>query len=299
MLSGPVVTLRVIGAMLVWLAPQAVLLGAWSLTDLFRPDLTGQFVDAPVREAALVIPSAVAIAAVMLYTRWVDGRPARTLGLDRDRAVGRWVRGAAIGALMMGFVVLVWLTLIDGANWTLNPDLGRASLGLLAGVLAFMVQGPSEEILFRGYILQIVTARWDLRWGIGISALLFAVLHVENASFGLLPFVNLILFGAAMAAYKLLLDDDQLWGVFAIHSVWNWLQQDVFGLENSGFASPIANTLFHVEPNRALPDPIWGGGFGPEGTLATTLVLLALLVHVRRQAARETSVLPARRSRSV
>jgi hypothetical protein len=109
---------------------------------------------------------------------------------------------------------------------------------------------------------------------------------VANASFGLMPLLNLILFGVATGAYKLLIDDDQLWGVFAIHSVWNWLQQDVFGLENSGNASPIANTLFHVEPNRALPDPIWGGGFGPEGTLAATLVLAALLarvvVHVRR-----------------
>jgi hypothetical protein len=97
----------------------------------------------------------------------------------------------------------------------------------------------------------------------------------------------------ATGAYKMLVDEDQLWGVFAIHSVWNWLQQEVFGLENSGNASPIANTLFHVEPNRQLPDVIWGGGFGPEGTLAATLVLLALVVRVVLHARRRSqSVMP-------
>jgi membrane protease YdiL (CAAX protease family) len=200
---------------------------------------------------------------------------------------------------MMGFIVLVWYTLVDGATWSTNADLGRATLALLAGLAAFLVQGPSEEILFRGYILQIVSARYSLAWGIGVSAVLFAALHVANASFGLVPLINLTLFGAATAAYKTLIDDDQLWGVFAIHSVWNWLQQDVFGLENSGLASPIANTLFHVEPNRELPGPIWGGGFGPEGTVAATLVLLALLVRVILHVRRDTSVRPVRRTRSV
>jgi uncharacterized protein len=221
-----------------------------------------------------------------------------SLGLQRQGAVGRWLRGAAIAALMMGCIVLVWYTLVDGATWSMNPDLGRARLALLAGLGAFLIQGPSEEILFRGYILQIVTARYGLTWGVGVSAGLFTLLHVLNASFGLMPLINLFLFGAATAAYKMLLDDDQLWGVFAIHSVWNWLQQDVFGLENSGLASPIANTLFHVEPNKQLPDPVWGGGFGPEGTLAATLVLLALLVRVILHVRRDTSVLPLRRTRS-
>jgi CAAX protease family protein len=302
-LDGRVVALRIVGAILAYLVGSVMLTGPLLLVVFLRPDLAAGVVDSPLREASLVVPTTGGIVAVLLYTRRVDGRPIRTLGLEPAGVAGRWLRGAAIAALMMGFVVLVWYTLLDGANWTVNADLPRAGLSLTLGLLAFVVQGPSEEILFRGYILQIVTARWDLRWGIGVSAVLFAVLHGLNASFGLLPFINLLLFGAATAAYKMLLDDDQLWGVFGIHTIWNWLQQMVFGLENSGSASPIADTLFHVEPNRALPDPIWGGGFGPEGTLATTLVLLALLarvlLHVRRQADRDSSVLSVTGERSV
>jgi hypothetical protein len=86
----------------------------------------------------------------------------------------------------------------------------------------------------------------------------------------------------ATALYKLRVDGGQLWGVFAIHTVWNWLQQVVFGLPNSGNASVADNTLFSVQPNLALPDVVWGGGFGPEGTLAATLVLGALIVAIVR-----------------
>jgi membrane protease YdiL (CAAX protease family) len=253
---------------------------------LLEQEVPSELINSPLVEAALIVPSVGGILAVLVFTTRVDRRPVVSLGLERDGARARWLRGAAIASLMMGFVVLVWYTLLDGARWSTNPDLGRATVGLLAGAAAFLVQGPSEEILFRGYILQIVTARWSLAWGVGVSAILFGVLHAENASFGVLPLLNLVLFGVATGVYKMLVDDDQLWGVFAIHTVWNWLQQVVFGLENSGNASLVANTLFHVEPDRHLPAAVWGGGFGPEGTLAATLVLALLVgrvaLHVRR-----------------
>jgi uncharacterized protein len=271
------VALRVVGVILCYLVASVVLTLPVLLVE---QGARAELFNSPLSEAALLVPSLAGILAVLAFTARIDHRPIVSLGLERAGALGRWLRGAAIGALMMGSIVLVWYTLLDGAVWSLNPNLGRAGLALLAGLVAFLVQGPSEEILFRGYILQIVSARWNLTWGIGVSAVLFAAAHVANTSFGLLPLLNLVLFGVATGAYKMLIDDDQLWGVFAIHSVWNWLQQDVFGLENSGNASPIANTLFHVEPNRQVADVVWGGGFGPEGTLAATLMLLALLVGV-------------------
>jgi hypothetical protein len=141
-----------------------------------------------------------------------------------------------------------------------------------------MIQGPAEEVLFRGYVLDNARARWGVWWAVAISSVSFSLLHATNPAFGVLPFVNLTLFGVATALYKLRWDNGQLWGVFAIHSLWNWLQQVVFGLPNSGNASSLENTLISVHPNIGLPDPISGGGFGPEGTLGATLVLAILIV---------------------
>jgi membrane protease YdiL (CAAX protease family) len=225
-----------------------------------------------------------ALCAVLALWRKLDRRPLAALGLAGPPRVVRqqWLRGAGVGVLMMGAIVLGWYTLVDDAGWSTNPDVGRAAIALVVGFVGFVIQGPSEEVLFRGYVLENVRRRWGVAWAIAVSALAFAAMHAFNASFGVLPFVNLVLFGVATAVYKLRVDGGQLWGVFAIHSVWNWLQQVVFGLPNSGNPSAADNTLFSVQPNIALPDAFWGGGFGPEGTLAATLVLIGLVAAAAR-----------------
>ena len=226
---------------------------------------------------ALGIAEAAALGSVLLFWHWVDARPLRELGLRRHGAVRRWLKGAAIATLMMGFVVLVGYTLLDSATWDVNSDALKATAAVLFGLVGFLIQGPAEEVLFRGYILENVRDQWGVRWAVGVSAVAFSLFHAANPGFGPLPFINLALFGVGTALYKLYVDDDQLWGVFGIHTVWNWLQQVVFGLPNSGNASVPDNTLFSITPNTSMPDVFWGGGFGPEGTVAASLVLLALL----------------------
>ena len=227
--------------------------------------------------ASLGVAEGLALLAVLGVWVLVDRRPVAQLGLRRGRAARRWLTGALIATLMMGFVVLVGYTLVDGAAWAVNPDASRATFVLVAGLIGFAVQGPAEEVLFRGYVLENLKDQWGGAIAVLVSSVAFAVFHAANPAFGLLPLINLFLFGVATALYKLRLDDNQLWGVFAIHTVWNWLQQVVFGLPNSGLASTPGNALFTVTPPSDLPAALSGGGFGPEGTLASTLVLLALM----------------------
>lgn len=225
----------------------------------------------------LALAEGAALSVVLLVWRFVDGRTLRQLGLQPTGATRKWLRGASVAMLMMGFIVLAWYTLLDSAGWYVNPDPVRATVVLIGGLVGFFIQGPAEEMLFRGYIFENVRATWGLRWAVIVSAVSFGLFHARNPAFGPLPLVNLLLFGVATALYKVRVDDGQLWGVFAIHTVWNWLQQVVFGLPNSGVASVAGNALFTLTPNTSLPDAIWGGGFGPEGTLAATFVLLALI----------------------
>jgi membrane protease YdiL (CAAX protease family) len=278
-----VVVARVVGATLAYLA----VLSAAAILLYFVGLL---LVPAPAQGSfalvSLGVAEGAALAAVLLVWRRVDRKPIRQLGLQRHGAPRRWLRGAVVAAAMMGFIVLAWYTLLDGAAWAINPDPVRAAVVLVGGWLGFLIQGPAEEILFRGYLFENLAAKWGLWWAVSVSSLAFGVLHAFNPHFGPLPFVNLVLFGVAMALYKVRVDDGQLWGVFAIHTVWNWLQQVVFGLPNSGAASVADNALFTISPNTALPEPIWGGGFGPEGTLGASLVLAALIGAMLRRPAR-------------
>jgi membrane protease YdiL (CAAX protease family) len=280
---GIVVVARVVGAMLAYLA---VLFSAEiGLLFLVGLAVVPGPAQGPFALVSLGIAEGAAFAVVLLVWRLVDRRPVRQLGLERGDARRKWLRGAGAAAVMMGFVVLAWYSLVDGAKWDVNPSLLRAGVVLVGGLIGFVIQGPAEEILFRGYILENLAAKWGLRWAVIVSSLAFGLLHAPNPNFGLLPFVNLVLFGVATALYKVRVDDGQLWGVFGIHTIWNWLQQVVFGLPNSGLASVADNALFTITPNVSLPEPIWGGGFGPEGTLGASLVLVALIgLTLRRPA---------------
>jgi len=275
-----IIVARIIGASLIYLA-------VLSIAQLVTLGLSLTVVPDPARGTfglvGLGIAEGAALIAILLAWRLVDRRPIRALGLYRDRPFRRWLTGAAVGCLMMGFVILVGFTLVDGASWSVNSDALRATVALVGGFVGYLIQGPSEEILFRGYMLENIRGRWGVRTAVIVSSVLFALFHAPNPAFGVMPFINLVLFGAATALYKVYLDGNQLWGVFAIHTVWNWLQQVVFGLPNSGIAAVPQDALFTITPNTALPDPFWGGGFGPEGTLAASLVLLALVAASLRQ----------------
>jgi CAAX protease family protein len=281
--QGLLAVTRIVGACLAYLAVlDLTVLLAYAVGQTVVPD--------PARGTfgllALGVAEAAALGVVLLLWRLVDRRRLADMGLDITKAPRkRWLRGALIAVLMMGFVVLVGYTLIDGATWDVNSDPLRAVLALVGGLVGFAIQGPAEEILFRGYILENVRRQWGLPHALIVSSLTFSLLHLSNPAFGVLPFINLMLFGLGTALYRVYIDADQLWGVFALHTMWNWLQQVVFGLPNSGIASAPEYALFSVSPNTSLPGPFWGGGFGPEGTLAASLVLLALIgasVRARR-----------------
>jgi uncharacterized protein len=54
--------------------------------------------------------------------------------------------------------------------------------------------------------------------------------------------------------------------------VWNWTQGNVWGLLVSG--QPIATSLLSTRPVDGSSVLLTGGGFGPEGSVTTTVVLV-------------------------
>ena len=64
--------------------------------------------------------------------------------------------------------------------------------------------------------------------------------------------------------------DKNLWSVCGWHTSWNWTLGNVYGLSVSGTGEKV--TLFDL--NTYGNTFISGGGFGPEGSIITTVVLL-------------------------
>ncbi len=135
--------------------------------------------------------------------------------------------------------------------------------------LGWIVQASGEELLFRGWLLQVIGARYRVWLGVLISSLLFSAAHLLNPGISPVAVVNLLLVGVFLALYAL--RDGSLWGVCAWHAMWNWTQGNLLGFEVSGLRTP-GGTLFNLMESG--PDVFTGGAFGPEGGLAVTAVLL-------------------------
>jgi hypothetical protein len=167
------------------------------------------------------------------WLRLSSRRPFSTLGLERQHALPRAFRGALIAALMMA--VGVGLSLGSGAS--LGPGLlqttGLAALGMrFLSLLAYFVQGPAEELLFRGWLLPVIGARYRPWIGIAVSSLIFCLVHALSPGITALGFLNLLLFGVFASVYALA--EGGLWGICAWHAVWNWAMGDLFGFALDG-----------------------------------------------------------------
>ena len=213
----------------------------------------------------------IATLTALLFCRWIEKRRAPTLGFRRDGAVREYLVGILVALVMMS--AAVGLALLTKAY-----SFRRASVSLLPMLLylfGYMLQGMSEEVLCRGYLMVSIARRSPTWLAAVLSSLVFAALHLLNPGISLLAFVNLFLCGLVFAVY--ILKRGNIWGACAAHSFWNFFQGNLYGISVSGTgwgdgASPLAATA-------DLGNKLWSGGvFGIEGGLCDTIVEVAALL---------------------
>lgn len=208
---------------------------------------------------------------VWLWVWLIEKRHLWTLGLEKMGALRKYLKGALVGVLI--FSTAVGLLGLSG-YLRIDPQSTPLRVPLVGGVilllLGWIVQGGAEELLTRGYLLPVVGSRYGAPLGIFFSSLVFAFWHLLNPNLSWLAVFNLFLFGVFASFYAL--HEGGIWGICGLHTVWNWVQSNIFGFEVSGGAFGTSSLLKLQEIG---PDWFTGGNFGPEGGLAVTLVLLA------------------------
>lgn len=226
--------------------------------------------------AIMLIP---ALGAGWFCLRTLEGLPFRALGAWFTPGwLGHFAWGCGIGAATLLIAVLA-ATAGGGLGFGLNPEGTAASVmeTLAVSLLVFAVAAAAEEALFRGYPLQTF-ARSGYAWlAIFLTSVLFGLAHFSNPGANLISTANTILAGIWFGVAYLKTRD--LWFVWGLHLVWNWLQGGVFGIEVSGLTEI---TRFPVL-READTGPVWltGGEYGLEGGIACTaaLILSAAAIH--------------------
>jgi membrane protease YdiL (CAAX protease family) len=226
----------------------------------------------------LGMATAAALVAGWVVLARLDRRPPAALGFALSRAVPREIAlGLAVGGAL---ILLASVLLFATGTARFVPDSGTAAglVGMLAwSLLYFALAAANEEILFRGYPLQLLTkilGRWP---AILITSALFSAAHAWNPHVDALAFLNIFLAGVLLAlAY---LRTRSLWFTTAVHAGWNWTMASLVGFPVSGLTS-IDTPLYDVVERGST----WwtGGGFGPEAGLAATAALGVGIVWMLR-----------------
>lgn len=207
------------------------------------------------------------ILVTLLFCKLIQKRKVTTVGFQKPDMWKEYLTGMGIGFGI--FTAAVLLCVITGSLKIqgMSPSF---SIGIFVlFLLGYLVQGMAEEVLCRGYFLVSVSRRYPLAVGIIANAVLFAALHLLNNGITVLAFINLVLFGVFASVY--FVKRGNIWGVGALHSIWNLAQGNVYGIRVSGIQTSCSVLSSEMVAGREL---INGGDFGLEGGLAVTIVLV-------------------------
>ena len=227
----------------------------------------------PFQVIALNVPiSFIAAAVATLFSILIVERLAlQPFGIGFHRG---WISnvGAGFGIAAALLVLQLLASSVFGhttIEWDAHNPLSRFLLTL--GVL--VVAAAFEELIFRGYPLQV------LMKGIGpwpamiAMSCLFGLLHARNAGSSALSVFNTVVAGMMLSlAY---LKTRSLWLSYAIHLGWNVGLGMVMGFSLSGL-----NVASLWTTRVSGSTWLLGGEYGPEGGVIGTLIFLAGAIAV-------------------
>lgn len=191
------------------------------------------------------------------------------LGLGQRDGWVRFAEGAGFGMALISIVVLM-IFVFGGARIIevrFTPPVLQSAWQTL---ILFLLVGLSEELMSRGYVQGLLRHRFNKWVAWSVSAFLFALLHGFNPgvwSHGF-PVLNLMLVGVLFSVYRDV--SGGLWAPIGFHFTWNFFQGPVYGFKVSGLEM---QSFLQIRSQGGLF--LSGGAFGPEGSVACTIVLLA------------------------
>ena len=147
---------------------------------------------------------------------------------------------------------------------------------LIFGFLMVFVQSSSEELWCRGYMYERICIHYPLWVAVLANGLLFGLLHSFNEGASVIGIMDIAVCGISYSLVRWY--TGSIWTAMGIHTLWNFTQNFIFGLPNSGMVSGFS--IFHLDAANGVSNLIYDYAFGVEGTIIAVLVDGALGVAV-------------------
>lgn len=221
---------------------------------------------------SMIISLSVAVALGAACGYLIEDLPVRALGLSFDKNFFRdLLFGLIFGAASLCLAAAIAM-IFGGLSFQVNQTAQNPAIlnTLTTTFIIFALGAVSEEVIFRGYMLQTLS-RSKLAWGgVILTSFLFASAHNANPNATLFSWINTFLAGVWFCAGYL--KTRTLWFPIALHFAWNWLQGAVLGINVSGLKELAPAPILQAIDTG----PTWltGGHYGIEGGIACTTALI-------------------------
>ncbi|HEX6126392.1 MAG TPA: type II CAAX endopeptidase family protein [Pyrinomonadaceae bacterium] len=218
-----------------------------------------------------------ALLAGWLCGKYLEGLPFRALGASFTDG---WLRHL-IDGILFGAATLTLAVLIAAAGGGLQfetRDIETATLirSLAVSLIIFAAGAAWEEALFRGYILQTFARSGLAALAIGLTSVLFGAIHADNENVSTFAVINTMLAGIWFGVAYLKTRD--LWFVWGMHLMWNWMQGAFFGIEVSGTTHLVSSPLLREIDGG--PSWLTGETYGVEGGIVATIAIIVSTIVI-------------------
>ena len=216
---------------------------------------------------AIILQNFAFIGSSMIMWKAFEKNKFRFMGLTNiKKGYKELVVGLLLGAITITVVGVILLLIgeVTLVNSLSNPNI---SYELLSGLIAFIAVGFGEEIFGRAYCMYVLKQTRNKYIVLGVSAAIFAAMHLGNSGISFLALINLFLVGILFG--YMFMKSGNVWMPIGFHITWNYFQGYVLGFQVSGNEvrgiyqlNNVGNTFFN------------GGTFGPEGGIIVTVILI-------------------------
>ena len=209
---------------------------------------------------------------VFFRVKVIEKRSFSSIGFNKNNWLKKYSLGFLIGLAMMSIIVLILFPFgyITVEKNPIQPVGISAIASVLVILFGWIIQGATEEIVTRGWLLNVLSTKYNIGVGLLISSTLFGLIHLTNPNVNNIAVINIILVGLFYGLYVIKTND--LWAVCGMHSAWNFAQGNIFGFKVSGLDVSVGSL---IDLNLVGSDFVTGGIFGPEAGITATFILLA------------------------
>ena len=182
------------------------------------------------------------------------------------------IAGALFGFCAMG--ICIFSASVHG-DIAISPASQRNAPLFILAFLAVFIQASVEELESRAFVFgKMKSEGVSMPWAVAVSAVFFAYLHAANPGFGIVPFISIAVVGVQYAlAYHYI---GNIWFTCAAHLMWNFTQDFIFGLPDSGRSA--AASIYNTQINGS--SFFYDATFGIEGSYMAITVNLLLCVII-------------------